>query len=162
MPAAPAEYSGGPIPRPGTATAAAVLAFVQAGITAIPGVLQLIGAFGATGAEGSLVVETLIVSIVTLIGVGMLIAGAVQLLGGKGRTVLVIGAAIELAICVYYIITALMVSSDADLEAVESAIDVAKGVLVGFAIFFAIMPAVSLILSLGSTTTQFLQSRRGH
>jgi hypothetical protein len=161
MPAAPQEYSSGPIPRPGSATAAAVLAFVQAGITAIPGILQLVGAFGASDIDSAVMAESLAVSIVTLIGVALLITGGVQLLGGKSRSMLIAGAAVELVICLYYIIKALAIDSG-DLEGVSSAMDVAKGVIVGFAIFFAIMPTISLVMSLGSTTTQFLQSRRGH
>jgi hypothetical protein len=161
MPAAPQEYSSGPIPRPGSATAAAVLAFVQAGITVIPGILQLVGAFGTSDIDTAIMAETLAAAIVTLIGVALLIIGGVQLLGGKSRSMMIVGAAVELVICLYYVIKALAIDSG-DLEGVSSAIDMAKGVIVGFAIFFAIMPTISLVMSVGSTTTQFLQSRRGH
>jgi len=161
MPAAPQEYSSGPIPRPGSATAAAVLAFVQAGITVIPGILQLVGAFGTSDIDTAIMAETLAAAIVTLIGVALLIIGGVQLLGGKSRSMMIVGAAVELVICLYYVIKALAIDSG-DLEGVSSAIDMAKGVIVGFAIFFAIMPIISLIMSIGATTTQFLQSRRGH
>lgn len=162
MPAAPQEYSSGPIPRPGTATAAAVLAFVQAGITAIPGVLGLIGFFQAnSNVESSTKAQALAVAIAVLIGVALLITGGVQLLGGKSRNLLIAGAAIELAICVYYIIQALTLDVGGN-DAFDNAMNVAKGALVGFAIFFAIMPIISLIMSVGATTTQFLQSRRGH
>jgi hypothetical protein len=161
MPAAPQEYSSGPIPRPGSATAAAVLAFVQAGITVIPGILQLVGAFGTSDIDTAIMAETLAAAIVTLIGVALLIIGGVQLLGGKSRSMMIVGAAVELVICLYYVIKALAIDSG-DLEGVSSAIDMAKGVIVGFAIFFAIMPTISLVMSVGATTTQFLQSRRGH
>jgi hypothetical protein len=161
MPAAPQEYSSGPIPRPGSATAAAVLAFVQAGITTIPGILQLVGAFGTSNVDSAVMAETLAGSIVTLVGVALLIIGGVQLLGGKSRSMLIVGVAIELVICLYYVIKAVAIDSG-DLEGVSDAINMAKGVIVGFAIFFAIMPIVSLVLSIGATTTQFLQSRRGH
>ena len=46
MPPAPPEYGQGPMRRPGAVTAAAVLAFVQAGITTIPAVMQLVGGRG--------------------------------------------------------------------------------------------------------------------
>jgi hypothetical protein len=158
MPAAPAEYSSGPMGRPGVATAAAVLAFVQAGITAIPGIIQLVAAGGnADNLGGATIAEGLAVAVIELIGVALLITGGVQLMGGKSRSMIIAGAAIELVICLYYIIRILAVDS-AGLDAVN----VAKGVTVGFAIFFAIMPTISLVLSLGATTTQFLQSRRGH
>lgn len=160
MPSAPQEYSSGPIPRPGSATAAAVLAFVQAGITVIPGVLQLIGAFGAN-VDSSIMAETLAVAVVTLIGVGLLITGGVQLMGGKTRNILIAGAATELAICLYYVIKALAIDSG-DLAGASEVANMAKGVIVGFAVFFAIMPTISLVMSVGGTTTQFLQSRRGH
>ncbi len=153
MPSAPQEYSSGPIPRPGSATAAAVLAFVQAGITAVPGVLALIGAssLGGNNAEGWAS------TIAILVGVALLIAGGVQLMGGKGRTLLVVGCGLELLISLYFIIRigALDTGGDSDL-------DYGKGVIIGFAVFFAIMPVVALVMSLGASTTQFLQSRRGH
>ncbi|HEX6355020.1 hypothetical protein [Actinophytocola sp.] len=158
MPAAPPEYSSGPIGRPGAATAAAVLAFVQAGITAIPGIIQVVASAGGSDTlDSSAVVEGLIVAVVELIGVALLIIGGVQLLGGKSRSMLIAGAALELVICVYYVIRFAAIES-----AGVEAIDVGKGVLIGFAIFFAIMPTISLVLSVGASTTQFLQSRRGH
>jgi hypothetical protein len=168
MPAAPAEYSAGPMRRPGVATAAAVLAFVQAGITAIPGISALVGAFGGSaGASGTgLFSHTvgIVVAIATVLGVALLITGGVQLMGGSTRAMMIAGTAIELAICLYWIIAALSIESDAigasDIEV--DFVNASKGVLIGFAIFFAIMPTISLILSLGQTTTQFLQSRRGH
>jgi predicted Na+-dependent transporter len=77
---------------------------------------------------------------------------------------MIAGSAVELAICVYWIIAALSIDETLGIDS-DIAVDfmnATKGVLVGFAIFFAIMPTISLILSLGQTTTQFLQSRRGH
>jgi hypothetical protein len=157
MPSAPAEY-GGPMSRPSTVTAAAVLAFVQAGITAVPGILQLVAAVGASAdLGGGAVAEGLAVAIATVVGTALLITGGVQLLGGKSRTMLIAGCALELVICLYYIVRIGLVDS----EGIE-AIDAGKGVFIGFAIFFAIMPTISLVLSLGATSTQFLQSRRGH
>jgi hypothetical protein len=157
MPSAPAEY-GGPMSRPSTVTAAAVLAFVQAGITAIPGILQLVAAVGASAdIGGAAVAEGLAVAIATVVGTALLITGGVQVLGGKSRSVMIAGCALELVICVYYIIRVGLIES-AGIEA----IDAGKGVIIGFAIFFAIMPVISLVLTLGATSTQFLQSRRGH
>ncbi|TDV43670.1 hypothetical protein [Actinophytocola oryzae] len=158
MPAAPPEYSSGPIPRPGTITAAAVLGYVQAGITLIPTILMLIGVAQGTSNGGDVALGWLIV-VAQLVGAALLIAGGVQIMGGKGRALLIAGAAVELAVCVYWIIQAAAVESegiDADL------VDAGKGVIIGIAIFFAIMPTISLVMALGSNTTQFLQSRRGH
>lgn len=165
MPSAPPEYSQGPHARPGVATAAAVLAFVQAGITAIPGVLQLIGAASGNNNDAAGNPPTavlLLVAIAELAGVALLIVGGVQLLGGKSRAMMVAGCALELAICVYWIIYAASIDSNIAGEAAAEIMNAGKGVLIGFAIFFAIMPTISLVMSVGATTTQFLQSRRGH
>jgi hypothetical protein len=158
MPAAPAEYSSGPIPRPGTVTAAAVRGYVLAGITLIPTVLMLAGAASgdATGADSDAAIGWLVI-IAQLIGAALLIAGGVQIMGGKSRSLMVAGAGLELAISLFWIIR---------VAAIESGgIDVivaGMGVIIGIAIFFAIMPTISLVMSLGASTTQFLQSRRGH
>jgi hypothetical protein len=165
MPSAPPEYSAGPIRRPGTATAAAVLAFVQAGLTLIPGVLQLInapknGGLGGNPPTGVMVV----VAIAEVLGAALLIFGGVQLLGGKSRNIIIAGAALELALCVYWIIWAASLSATlaGDEDFAVAAMNAGKGVLIGFAIFFAVMPTITLIMSVGASTTQFLQSRRGH
>jgi hypothetical protein len=153
MPNAPQEYSSGPISRPGATTAAAVLAFVQAGITAVPGVLALIGSssFGGGNAEGW------ISTIAILVGVGLLIAGGVQLMGGKGRTLLVVACGLELLISLYFIIRFAALDTGGNQD-----VSYGVGLIIGFAVFYAIMPVITLILSLGASTTQFLESRRGH
>jgi hypothetical protein len=152
MPPAPAEYSSGPVARPGSATAAAVLAFVQAGITAVPGVLALIGASNLGGGNA----EGWISTIAIIAGVALLIVGGVQLMGGKSRNLLVAACALEIAISLYFIIRIAAVDSGGDEN-----ISYGKGVIIGFAVFFAIMPIISIILSMGSSTTQWLESRRG-
>ncbi|GAB1510300.1 hypothetical protein [Actinophytocola sp. KF-1] len=158
MPAAPAEYSSGPIPRPGTVTAAAVLAYVQAGITLIPTILMLAGAAsGDSSGAGSDAAFGWLLIIVQLVGAGLLIGGGVQIMGGKSRTLLIAGAGLELAISLAWIIRFAAIDSQG-----IDIIDAGKGVIIGIAIFFAIMPAISLIMALGAGTTQFLQSRRGH
>jgi hypothetical protein len=158
MPAAPAEYSSGPIPRPGTVTAAAVLGYVQAGITLIPTILMLAGLVSddASGAAADAALGWVIV-LAQIAGAALLIAGGVQIMGGKSRTLMVAGAGLELAISLFWIIRVAAIDS----EGVD-VIDAGKGVIIGIAIFFAIMPTISLVMSLGASTTQFLQSRRGH
>lgn len=157
MPPAPPEYSSGPIPRPGTATTAAVLAFVQAGITLIPTVLFLAGLFETGGAASGEAALGWAVVIFQLVGAVLLIVGGVQILGGKNRAMIAAGAAVELAVCVFWIIRVAAIDSQG-LDVVNAG----KGVIIGFAIFFAIMPTISLVMALGGSTTQFLQSRRGH
>jgi hypothetical protein len=159
MPAAPAEYSSGPIPRPGTVTAAAVLGYVQAGITLIPTILILIGLVSddSTNANDSDIAISWVLVLAQVIGAGLLIAGSVQLMGGKSRTLLVSGAALEIVISLGWIIRIAAVDSGG-----IDIVDTGKGIVIGLGIFFAIMPTISLVMSLGGTTTQFLQSRRGH
>jgi hypothetical protein len=157
MPAAPAEYSSGPIPRPGTVTAAAVLAYIQAGITLIPTILMLAGLIGATdGGTASGLAEGWAIVLAQLLGAALLIAGGVQIMGGKNRTLMVVAAGLELACALYWIIRFAAIDTDGFEVA-----DYGKGVIIGFAIFFAIMPTISLVMSLGASTTQFLESRRG-
>lgn len=157
MPAAPAEYSSGPIPRPGTVTAAAVLGYVQAGITLIPTILMLAGLVSsdANGAAEDAALGWIIV-LAQIAGAALLIAGGVQIMGGKSRSVMVAGAGLEVAISLFWIIRVALIDS----EGVD-VIDAGKGVIIGVAIFFAIMPTISLVMSLGASTTQFLESRRG-
>lgn len=155
MPAAPAEYSSGPIPRPGTVTAAAVLNYVQAGITLVPTVLFLsilVGLEAGAGDAGLLWIAV----VAQAIGAALLIVGGVQIMGGKARSFMIAGTALEIAISLYWV-TMFAIQT----RGVEGA-QYGTGMVVAFAIFFAIMPAISLILSLGAGTTQFLQSRRGH
>jgi hypothetical protein len=151
MPPAPPEHTSGPIARPGGVTAAAVLAFVQAGITAIPGVLAFAGtsSFGGN-AEGWLS------TIAILVGVALLITGGVQLLGGKARNILLVACGLELLISLYFIIR----FAALDTSGIEDA-SYGVGLIIGFAVFFAIMPVVSMVLALNESTTRFLASRRG-
>jgi hypothetical protein len=152
MPQAPQEY-GGPTARPGVATASAVLAFVQAGITAVTTILLFAGLANANGGD---VAVPLLIGLAQAAGVVLLIFGAVQLMGGKARTLLIVGCALELAICLAYIIISTAIPS-LGIDALQSV----KAGLIAIALFFAIMPAISLVLALGQQATQFLQSRRG-
>ncbi len=156
MPQAPQEYMQGPIPRPSTVMAAAVLAYVQAGITSITTILAFVGLGGGNLEDGAMIVA-LLVAVAQTAGIALLITGGVQFAGGKSRTLLIVGCALELVICVYYLIAFLV----APTEGVdEQLVDAATGVLVFSVLFFAAMPTISLIMSLGGSATQFLESRR--
>lgn len=153
LPQAPAEYgSGGSSVRPGQATAAAVLAFVQGGITAITTILGLIGAADAGGGDGAAIGWLFLIA--QAAGVVMLIWGGVQMLQGAGRLILVIACGLELAICAGYLIVFLAVPTFG-----VGLLEDAKTFLIAVAIFFAIMPGISLIMSLGQPVTQWLQQR---
>jgi hypothetical protein len=153
MPQAPQEYGGGPVARPGVVTAASVLAYVQAGITTITTVLVFAG---ASNMEGGMMALQLLIGLVQAVGIGLLIMGGVQLMGGKSRTLMIAACALELVVCLFYIILYAAIPSGG-IDVVQGA----KAVLIGFAIFFAIMPTISLVLARGAQTTQFLQARRG-
>lgn len=152
MPPAPQEYSAGPIGRPGVVTAAAVLAFVQAGITTITTLLLWVG---IGNAEGSAMALSVAVALAQTAGIVLLIWGGVQFMAGTGRTMLLAGAGLELAICLYYIVTA-AVADAGGIELLENA----KTGLIAIALGFAIMPVIIVVLALGNQSTQFLGSRR--
>lgn len=152
MPQAPQEYSGGPIPRPGAATATAVLAFVQAGLTTITTLLVWIGVFNLEG--GDMALQALI-AVAQTAGIVLLIMGGIQLMGGKGRTLLIVGAALEIVISLFYMI----VYSTLDSGGID-VLEGAKAVLIGAAIFFMIMPIICIVLARGALVTQYLQPNR--
>jgi len=156
MPQAPQEYTQGPIPRPGSVMAAAVLAYVQAGITSITTVLAFIGLGTGDITGGDLILE-LLVAIAQAVGIVLLIMGGVQFAAGKSRNLLVAGCALELVICLYYLIRFLTVDTDG---VDQQLVNAATGVMIFIVVFFATMPTISLIMSLGSGATQFLESRR--
>jgi hypothetical protein len=154
LPAAPPDQGhGGPIPRPGTVTAAAVLGFVQAGITTITTLLIIAGLVSAN-AQGTGMGWLL--AIAQVAGIVLLIWGGVQLMTGRGRGIFFGGAVLELVICGFYIIRFLTVETGGFKLAEDFK---SAGVLI--ALVFAIMPAISLALSMGAGTTQFMASRRG-
>jgi hypothetical protein len=152
MPSAPPEYTGGPTPRPGTVTAAAVLAFVQSGLTLICTIVLMIGLAALSGAvndaesiggldvdEGALA-GLWVLAIVGLIGSGLLIFGGVKALSGTAGQLLVIAAALEILLCIVW------------LAGFEGGI---------IAILLIVMPIITLVMSLGGPAKQYEASRRG-
>lgn len=152
MPQAPQEYSGGPIPRPGAVTAAAVLGFVQAGLTTITTLIVWVGVFNLTG--GEMAMQALI-AVAQTAGVVLLIMGALQLMNGKGRTLLIVGAALEIVISLFYMI----IYSTVDAGGID-VLEGAKALLIGVAVFFAIMPVIMIVLARGALANQYLQPHR--
>lgn len=153
MPPAPPEYSSGPITRPGPVTAAAVLAFVQAGITLICTVILMIGLGALAGAvdeaesiggvdvnEGALA-GLWVLTIVGLIGSGLLIWGGVKALSGTAGQILIIAAGLQILLCIVW------------LAAFQGGI---------VSILLVVMPIITLVMSLGGPAKQFEASRRGH
>jgi hypothetical protein len=150
MPPAPPEY-GGPVARPGTVTAAAVLAFVQAGITLVCSIILMIGLGAVTGAvndsesiggvdvdEGMLAILW-VLAIVGLLGGGLLIWAGVKAMSGTAGQLLVIAAALQIVLCIVW--------------------------LAGFnggvvSILLVVMPIIILVMALGSASKQYEASRR--
>jgi hypothetical protein len=153
MPPAPAEHSSGPTTRPGTVTAAAVLAFVQAGITLICSVMVMIGlgalanATDENGTIGGLdvkegaVAALWVLAIVGLVGAGLLIWAGVKALSGTAGQLLVIAAGLQILLCLVWLVAF-------------------NGGVV--AILLAVMPIIILVMSLGGPAKQYEASRRGH
>jgi EamA domain-containing membrane protein RarD len=141
--------------------AAAVLAFVQAGVVAVASayVLLLASTFGflasvpgAAGAEeaSALVTEATVVTVVQLLSVIALVVGGVVVLNRRSRSswlTLVAGLAVQLALALYWLVRLLTLGGLVD-DAVGS--DPA-GVLVVGVLFFAAAPAVGVgLLSVGA------------
>lgn len=126
-------------PRPGGATAAAVLHFVQGGIVLISS-LYLLFALSVIGAvTDTTQTEFTIVTVLQLASAGLLIAGGVTLLSGNSLVLSYVGGAVQLALVVYW---AVRIASFTSGELDE--------VFPGFAImsvFFAVMPIIALSLS---------------
>ena len=152
MPPAPPEYTAGPVGRPGGVTAAAVLAFVQAGITLICTIFALIifGAlssaagdseskYGITIDKGLLAVGW-IVAIVGLIGAGLLIWAGIRTLSGTAGQLMVIAAGLQIVLCIVWLAA------------------LGGGLI---AILLIVMPIISLSLVLTGAAKQYEASKRG-
>ncbi|MGH3758795.1 hypothetical protein [Actinophytocola sp.] len=150
MPQAPQEYGGGPVARPGNTTATAVLAFVQAGVTLITTGILMIGLAAienvaddletsAGGVDiGAGLAEAWIVSIVQLVGVGLLVYAGVKVLSGTAGPLLVIATGLQLVLCVYWLI---------------------RGADPIVPVLLAVMPIVALILSFGAANKDYVRFR---
>jgi hypothetical protein len=161
LPQAPPDLGGGrPVEKPGSVTGAAVLAFIQAGLTLITtGILFIIAAAG-TGANndfdlelGGALAELWIVAFVQLAGIALLIFGAVQLMGGKARGLFISAVGLQIALCAYWLITGLT-------RAGGSESSTGTGLSVVIPLVFVVMPVIALILALGGAASQWIDSRR--
>lgn len=112
LPQAPPDYGqGGPIVRPGGVTAAAVLTFVQAGLTIISAGAFLIALAALESASdtyglnlGDSTGEFWVASLLGLVAGGLLIAGGVKALAGASGQLFVISIAFQLVLSVYWMI----------------------------------------------------------
>lgn len=152
MPSAPPEYTGGPIARPGSVTTAAVLAFVQAGLTLICTVVVMIilaavtdiandsESVGGIDIDESGLTLAWILAVVGLIGSGLLIFGGVKAMSGTAGQLLVIAAALQILLCIVWLAA------------------LGGGIV---SILLVVMPIITLVMSLGSAAKQYEASKRG-
>ncbi|MFL6123019.1 hypothetical protein [Actinophytocola sp.] len=151
MPPAPPEHSSGPVTRPGGVTAAAVLAFVQAGITLICTIFALV-IFGAVSSQvgeteakfgvkvdKGLLALGWIVAIAGLVGAGLLIWAGIKTLSGTAGKLMVIAAGLQIVLCIVWLAA------------------LGGGII---AILLVVMPIISLALVLTGPAKQFEASRR--
>ena len=122
-----------PAAKPGGATAAAVLAYVQSGFVLIGGVVMFFGSAGldSFGRNGSLSSELTVIGIVALLAGGLLIAGATTLLNRK-PALLLLGNALSIAISLYFVIRL---------------IDFVDGIALWVPILYAVLPVISTALA---------------
>lgn len=149
MPPAPAEYSSGPVTRPGTVTAAAVLDFVQAGITLISSILMMtvLGAVTSAANDETLagveVDEGMLalfwgLTVVGIIGAGLLIWAGVKALGGTAGNLMLIANGLQIVLCIVWLVVGATI-----------------------AVGFVIMPIIALVLAMQAPAKQFEASRSG-
>jgi hypothetical protein len=149
MPPAPAEYSSGPTTRPGTVTAAAVLDFVQAGITLISSIIMMtvLGAVTSAANDESLAgidvdegMLTLfwVLTVAGIIGAGLLIWAGVKALSGTAGNLMMIANGLQIVLGVVWLVMGATI-----------------------AIAFVIMPIIALVLSMQGPAKQFAASRAG-
>jgi uncharacterized membrane protein YGL010W len=140
-----------------------VLAYVQAGVAGTLTPVLFASLFVRQAPTGALQMDVLVV-LATWVGAALLIAGGVWLTGGRGRVLLVVACVLEFAICAYYVIAFARLSALVDdiideLGRVDGGFLVARDMMLFMAIFFAIMPTISLVLACGRSATAFLNAR---
>ncbi|MEP7179460.1 MAG: hypothetical protein ABI775_10250 [Pseudonocardiales bacterium] len=134
--------------RPGTVAGACVLAYVLAGLLILAGALLLFGASTVDSFGNAFNTDTTNVTaelafdgFADLLAAGLLIAGGVSLSGRnvRGRTMLLVGAAITLIEGVYWLVRTS-----------------AEGGVFVFVVVFGALAVVSLVLAVSGTVSQWL------
>jgi hypothetical protein len=150
----PAPQDNSAPDRPTQASAAAVLAFVQAGVTALPTADLLVAAALADSHRAGM--STLALFAVQAIGICFLIAGGVEILRGRDRGLLVVGCVLQLALCFFHAVFWPMTGTTpwgTYLAAWPfSTAPLATG--------FAMLPIMGILLCFDRQTTEFLRSRK--
>jgi hypothetical protein len=148
MPPAPPEYTSGPVARPGTVTAAAVLAFVQAGLTLICTIFVMVILGAVTDAsndslagfeiDSGMLALMWVVAIAGLVGAGLLIWAGVKSMSGTAGNLMLIATGLQIVLCIVWLVQGAPI-----------------------ALVFAVMPVISLVLALGGPAKQYEASKRG-
>jgi len=147
----PYPYRGGPYvpvapPRPGTATASAVLGYVTAGLLIIAALIVLTGASIVDDLGGGPTGELIADGLLNLLAAGLLIGGSVGMTSRSttGRSVHGVGSAIVVCLSIYWI-----ARWDEDLP----------GRFFWAAVFF-LLAVIALVLSWLPEVTRWLAGRR--
>jgi hypothetical protein len=148
-------YGPAPIEKPGAITGAAVLGFIQAGLTLISTIIFTMGLINA-GSVTSGLGEMWVVDIAQFAGVILLILGSVQLIGGTSRTMYLVATGLEIAVSLYWAIRFGALPTEG-INAVENF----RNSLVVIAVGFVIMPVIGLILAAGSGPGRYIAAKQG-
>lgn len=152
LPSAPPDYGrGGPVVRPGGVTAAAVLTFVQAGLTIISAGAFLIALAALESASntyglalGDSTGEFWVASLLGLVAGGLLIAGGVKALAGSNGQLFTISIAVQLVLSVYWMIR--LVTEDGSPL---------------WPILMAVMPVIAISLWFTAPAKQYVAAKNG-
>ncbi|GHE11805.1 hypothetical protein [Klenkia taihuensis] len=144
-----------PQPRtPGVAVAAAVLGFVDAAsvLSIVVFVLAGTAASGTDGAGAAIALG----SALALAVAAVLLLGSLALLRGTGRTLLVVGAVLQIAVTVALAVAVLVAVGDDPFGFT----DPLRGVVIGAVVVSLATPVVRLVLVLQRSVATWLTSRR--
>lgn len=132
--------------RPGGATAAAVLAYVQSGFVLIGGISMFSGSAGLDSLSrgGDLSSELTVIGIITVLAGGLLIAGATTMLGRK-PALLLLGNGLAVAISLYFVV-----------RLMNSFLSFG----VWLPILFAVLPVISTALACSTDVRAWVRARR--
>ncbi len=131
--------------KPGGATAAAVLAYVQSGFVLIGGVVMFSGSAGLDDFDrgSNLSSELTVIGIITVLAGGLLIAGATTLLNRK-PALLLIGNALSIAVSLYFVLRLM---------------DFAYGIGLWVPILYAVLPIISVALACTADVRAWARAR---
>jgi hypothetical protein len=157
----PAGYPGGyapvgyqmvpmyPVPgrpaKPGAATAASVLAYVQSGFVLIGSLVMFSGSAGLDDFSrgNNLSSELTVIGILTVLAGGLLIAGATTLLNRKPG-LLLLGNALSIAVSLYFVLRLM---------------DFVYGIALWVPILYAVLPIISIALACTTDVRTWARAR---